>query len=143
MAKIPSSAELLAVQKTPTVVHFEITSADSSQTFSIPVKAGTFVHQVATFVQVAFTAATGTPSLKIGDSSNLNGYLDTSDVVVGTIDTATTSSFAGGEAFAYGKYYAVNDSIKLTFVAATTGGTAGTVKGFVVLSNVKLDGIAE
>lgn len=143
MAKIPTSAELLAVQRTPTVVHFEITSADSSQVFAIPVKAGTFVHQVATFVQTAFTAASGTPSLKIGDGDDLKGYLDTSDTVIGTIDTAVTSSIGGGEAFAGGKYYAVDDTIDLTFVAATTGGTAGKVKGFVVLSNVKLDGIAE
>lgn len=143
MAKIPVSAELLTVQRVPTVVHFEITSADASQTFSIPVKAGTFVHQVTTFVSTAFTAATGTPSLKIGDPSNLNGYLNTSDVDLANIDTAAMSSIGGGEAFAGGKYYAVDDSIKLTFVAATTGGTAGKVKGFVVLSNVKLDGISE
>lgn len=140
MAKIPSSAELLAVQKTPTVVHFEITAADATQVFAIPVKAGTFVHQVATFVSTAFNGAS-TPSLKIGDGTNLNGYLNTSDVDLANVDTAATSSIGGGEAFAGGKYYSVDDTIDLTFVLGAS--TAGKVKGFVVLSNVKLDGITE
>lgn len=152
MAKIPKSAELLAVQRTPTAVHFEITVADAAQTFSIPVKAGTFVHYVATVVPVAFAATgdgSGAATLTVGDSASLSGFLGTNDTVLGVQATsnAIKSSFSGGEAYAQGKYFAADSSILLTFantlVPGTTGTVAGVVKGFVVMSNVKLDGIAE
>jgi hypothetical protein len=140
-------AELFAAQRTPSIVHFQIkwsedgTNALASQTFTIPVKAGTFVHEVSTFVSEAFTTSGSNASLAIGDGTSANGYLATTDTVLQTIDTATTSSRAAGEAFANGKYYAVDDTLDFVFVAAASGATAGCVKGFVVLSNVTLDGI--
>lgn len=146
-AIFPSQAELFAVQRTPSILHFQIkwsadgTTALPSQTFTIPLKAGTFVHEVCTFVSEAFDTTGAAASLKVGDGADGNGFLNTSDTVLGTIDTATTSSRAAGEAFANGKYYSVDDTLDFVFVAAASGATAGCVKGFVVLSNVSNDGI--
>jgi hypothetical protein len=147
MAIFLQQAEIFASQRTPSIVHFEIKWSDDgstalpSQTFTIAVKAGTFVHEVCTFVSEAFTTSGSNASLAVGDGSSANGYLATTDTVIQTIDTATTSSRASGEAYANGKYYSVDDTIDFVFVAATAGATAGCVKGFVVLSNVTLDGI--
>jgi hypothetical protein len=139
--------ENFAQQRTPSIVHFQIkwsadgTNALPSQTFTIPVAAGTFVHEVCTFVSEAFTTGGANASLKVGDGADGNGYLNTTDTVLQTIDTATTSSRTAGEAFANGKYYSVDDTLDFVFVAAASAATAGCVKGFVVLSNVTLDGI--
>ena len=120
MAKFPKSAELLAVQRTPTVVHFEILGSDASQTFTIPVKAGTIVHLAGVQVSTQFTSAS---SLVVGGA--------TFDLDAATGTTVSVSA---------AQYFAADGNLNLVL---TNGGSAGVVKGFVVMSNVKLDGIAE
>jgi hypothetical protein len=141
MAYFPPPDEIMAISRTPTVVHFSIDSNDGTATYTIPVKAGTFVHAVCTFVSEAFTTGGANASLAIGDGSSAAGYLATTDTVLQTIDTAVTTSAAGGEAYAGGKYYSADDTIDFAFTAAASAATAGKVVGFVVMSSVRLDGI--
>jgi len=141
MPYLPPPDEILAIGRTPTVVHFSFDSNDASGTYTIPVKAGMFVHAVCTFVSEAFTTSGNNAALNIGDGGSASGYLATTDTVLQTIDTAVTTAAAGGEAYAGGKYYSADDTIDLVFLAANTGGTAGKVVGYVVLSSVRLDGI--
>jgi len=159
-----NTAENFAAVRAPSIVHFQIkwsadgTNALASQTFTIPVKAGTFVHLVSTFVSEAFTTSGAAASLKVGDGGDDDGFLKTTQIALGTIDTrATRSDFHGiidvdnatpallsaanQNPYALGKYYSVDDTIDFVFVAAASGATAGCVKGFVVLSNVTNDGI--
>lgn len=141
------SAENFAMQRTPSIVHFQIKwSSDGStklpsQTFTIPVAAGTFVQEVGVFVSEAFTTGGANASLKIGDGDDDDGFLTTAAVALQTIDTVTTLASASSTAYATGKYYSVDDTIDFVFVAAASAATAGCVKGFVVLSNVTNDGI--
>lgn len=163
-AIFPGQSELFAVQRTPSILHFQIkwsddgTTALSSQTFTIPVKAGTFVHKVGTFVSEAFTTSGANASLKVGDGSDDDGYLTTAQIALQTIDTTITLSDIDGvidrtaatpavrsaatqNTYCNGKYYSVDDTIDFVFVAAASGATAGCVKGFIVVSNVSNDGI--
>lgn len=147
MAIFLQQAEIFAAQRTPSIVHFQIKWSDdgstalASQTFTIPVKAGTFVQEVGIFVSEAFTTSGSNASLKIGDGVDDDGFLTVAATAIQTIDTVTTLASASSTAYATGKYYSVDDTIDFVFVAATAGASAGCVKGFVVLSNVSLEGI--
>lgn len=141
MAYFPGAGQVLAIQKTPTIVHFSLQYDDPSATYEIPIPAGTFVHNIGTFVTQAFTTSGSNASLTIGDDSSATNYMATTDTVLQTIDTVTTLASGAGETNATGKYYATANSLNFTFVAASAGATAGKVVGWVILSNVKFDGI--
>lgn len=141
MAYLPNQDEVLATMRAPTVVHFSFNFSDTSATYTIPVKAGTFVHAVSTFVSQAFTTSGSNAALNVGDGSSTSGFLATTDCVLQTIDTAVTTSAAGGEAYAGGKYYSADDTIDFVFLAADAGATAGKVVGFVTMSSLRLDAI--
>jgi hypothetical protein len=141
MARFPGVGEVRIDARGLTLCHFELGFADASGTYTIPVKAGTFVHDIGTFVTTAFTTSGSNASLAIGDGNSAAGYMATTDTALQTIDTVVTRASTSGEAYATGEYYSVDDTIDFVFVAASAGATAGKVKGFVVMSNVYNDGI--
>lgn len=141
MAYFPGVDQVIAAIKSDTLVHFCLTYADASGTYTIPLPAGTFVHNIGTFVSEAFTTSGSNASLEIGDGDGASGYMATTDTVLQTIDTVVTLASGAGEAKATGDYYPTDDTLDFTFVAATAGATAGKVVGWVRLSNVKNDGI--
>ena len=143
MAKFPATSEVRASVKAQTTVHFELTYSDNLATYTVPVKAGMFVHSVGVVVKTAFNATS--PALKVGDGDDDDGYLDNTDVALATAATATVPAVKlsrnSGNPYANGKYYAADDTIDFVFDPGTTG-TTGLLKGFVVLSSVKNDGLS-
>lgn len=142
MARFPGVSEVRIDARGLTLVHFELTYDDVAGTYTIPVKSGTFVHEIGTFVTTAFTTSGANASLTIGDGGSATGYMATTDTVLQTIDTVTMLASTAGEAYATGKFYSVDDTIDFAFVPAASGATAGKVKGFLVMSNVFNDGIS-
>lgn len=141
MANFPGVSEIRVDARTNTLVHFDVNYNDAAGTYTIPVKAGTFVHEIGTFVKTAFTTSGANASLTAGDGDSAHGYLDTGDTALETIDTAVTQTRAAGEAYAGGKYYAVDDTIDFVFVPAAAGATAGRVIGYAVLSHISNAGL--
>src|SRR3990167_7920096 len=74
MALFPNSAEQYSATRNPTVVHFELAFGDAAATYTIPVKAGMFVHNIGLRVITAFDG-TGV-DLDIGDGDDTVGYVD-------------------------------------------------------------------
>lgn len=118
--------------RAPIVVAFQLDYNTPSGTYTIPVPAGYKVDQVNTVVTQAFD---GTPTLKIGDGDDDDGYLDNTDIAPGTARSVTTPaeklSRNGGNPYANGKTYDVDDTIDLTWVKGTAP-TMGVLKGCVV-----------
>lgn len=141
MANFPGTTKRASVLA-DTVVHFALTYADASGTYTVPIPAGTFVKEIGTFVSEAFTTSGSNASLEIGDGSAAAGYMATTDTVLQTIDTVTTKASGAGETYATGKYYPTADTIDFAFVKASAGATAGKVVGYVQYSCVSNDGIA-
>lgn len=141
--KALASAENFPAVRCPAVLHFELDYSTPTATYTIPVKAGTFVHQVGTVVTVAFDATS--PSLTIGDGDDADGFLDSTDIALGTAATATTPAIKlaedGGNPYANGKLYTADDTIDLVWDDGTSG-TVGVLKGFILFSNVSMDGLA-
>lgn len=137
------SAEYRASVKAPTLVHFELNYDAASGTFTIPVKAGTFVHKVVTVVKTAFNATS--PALTVGDGDDADGYLTSVNVALATAGTGTAPAVKDSSGIAnpyqFGKYYAADDTIDFAWTQGTSG-TAGVLKGYVVMSNVKNDGLS-
>lgn len=142
MAKFPGTAEVRTTALVPTLVHVEIDKADPAATYTVPVKAGTFVHSVGVVIKEAFNGAGCT--LIVGDGADDDGYLDTTDVAVATAATATVPTVKlsrnSSNPYANGKYYAADDTIDFVFAPGTTP-TTGKLKGFVIMSSVRNDGI--
>jgi hypothetical protein len=141
MAYFPGSDEVIASLRAATLVHFSLQYDDASGTYTVPVPAGTFVHEIGTFVSEAFTTSGANAALTIGDGGAATGFMASTDTVLQTIDTVTTLASGAGETYATGKYYPTADTIDFAFTPAASGATAGKVVGFVIMSNVKLDGI--
>lgn len=141
MAYFPPAGEVIARTQTPTLVHFSLQYDDASGTYTIPLPAGTFVHEIGTFVSQAFTTSGSNASLAIQSNGASADYMATTDTVLQTIDTVTTLASGAGEASATGKYYATATTLDFVFVAASAGATAGKVIGWVLLSNVRNNGI--
>lgn len=141
MARFPGVGEIRVDARGRTQVFFELNYDDASGTYTIPVKKGTFVHEVATVVQ---TACDGTPTLKVGDGDDDDGFLVSTDIAPATAATVTTPAIKASTAIAnpyrYGKYYSVEDTIDFIWVKGTSP-TAGKIKGYVVMSNVYNDGL--
>lgn len=142
MAKFPGTAEVRVSALTPAIAHVELIKTDTAGTYTVPVKAGTFVHQVGVVVTEAFDG-TGA-SLKVGDGIVDTGFLDSAGIALATAATgavpAVKLSENGGRPYANGKYYATDDTIDFVFAPGTTP-TTGKLKGFVILSSVRNDGI--
>lgn len=142
MAQFPGASELAAALRTDGVVHFRLDYSDPKATYTIPVKKGYIVKEVATNVITAFNATS--PSLAVQDGDASNGYLQNSDVALGTAATGSTpavkNSTAIANAFQHGKTYQADDTIDFVFDPGT-GGTAGELVGYVRFSNLYNDGI--
>jgi len=142
MAKFPGQSEVIASIRAATLVHFQLSKDDPTGTYSIPVPAGTFVHEVATNVA---EVCDGTPTLTAGDTSDVDGYLTSAQIAPGTAGSVTTPEVIRASSVAnpyrYGKYYAVAGTVDFIWTKGTSP-TTGQIKGFVQMSNVKLDGIA-
>lgn len=148
MAKIINVAEISAAVRAASAVHFEVTKADVSPTaatevtFKIPIKAGTFVHHVATAVTTAFNKGGGAETLfSVGDSGSASAFLATGDCAAHTVNTVADSYLASTPI--KGKYYSADDYILLTLKSAGTlpATQTGCIKGVVVFSQVQYDGI--
>lgn len=141
MAKFPGTAEVRCNGLTPAIAHVELVYTDGSATYTVPVKAGMFVHEVGVVVTQDFD---GSPALVIGDGTDDDGYMDSADIALGTAATgavpAVKLSRNSGNPYANGKYYAVDDTIDFKFTAGTAP-TKGKLKGFVIMSSVRNAGI--
>lgn len=137
------SAEYRASVKAPTIVHFELNYDAPAGTYTIPVKAGTFVHSVATVVTTAFNATT--PALKCGDGVDDDGYQDSTDIALATAATGAVPAIKlsrnSSNPYANGKYYTADDTIDFIWSPGTSG-TTGVLKGYVIMSSVLNDGLA-
>lgn len=142
MAKFPGTSSVRVSALTPAIAHIELTKTDTAGTYTVPVKAGTFVHAVGVVVTEAFNGSG--VALKIGDGTDDDGFLDSTDIALGTAATGAVPAVKlakdGGQPYANGKYYAVDDTIDFVFAPGTSA-TTGKLKGFVVLSSVRNDGI--
>ena len=142
MARFPGVGEIRVDARSLTVVHFQLNYNDVAGTYRIPVKKGTFVHTLGVVVQEAFNGTT--PTVKIGDGDDDDGYLDSADIAPATAGSVTVPAVKltedGGNPYANGKYYATEDTVDVVFSPAADGST-GILKGFIVLSNVYNDGL--
>ena len=143
MAHFLTTSEISAAIRAVTIVHFDIRFDDASATFTIPVKAGTLVHEVGAAVTTAFTSTS--PDLVVGDGDDDNGYLQASaldlDLSTATNVNLIVSSAATTNGYRYGRYYPSDDTIDFVWTQGSGTKTAGSLKGFVKLSNVQYDGI--
>lgn len=115
------------------VVSDAITEADTNTTKAVlTVPAKTFVSKVSLIVTEVF--AGGTPSIDVGDGTNDDGWIDTTDV---TETTAGTYAGDGGDAVwaLGGKYYSAADTIDAVISASLSNGTAYVVAHFLPLNN--------
>jgi hypothetical protein len=142
MAKFPPSGSTMNEQMAFTAVPFQLSYDDASGTYYVPVPAGTLVVDILTVVT---QVCDGTPTLKIGDSADDDGYLTSANIAPGTALTTTTPAVHRSTGIAnpyqFGKYYPTADNITFTWVAGTSP-TTGQIKGFVVMGSVRSGGIA-
>lgn len=140
----PDMAEVIAAIRAKTVVHFQLDWNAPAGTYTVPVPGGSFVHanESGSVVTEAFDATT--PTLTTGDGDDADGYQDNTDAALNTAATVTTPAIkrwgASGNPYANGKYYPTDDTIDFAWDPGTSGAN-GRLKGFVSISNVKLDGI--
>jgi len=141
MSKFITQAEISTAARAVSIVHFEIQHGDADATFSIPVKAGTFVHEAGVIVTEAFTSTS--PSVKVGVSGTLEGFIQAANVTLGSVsaDLPVVSSAAAANTNRYGRYFPTDSNVLVTWVQGTGTKTAGCLKGFIKLSNVQYDGI--
>jgi hypothetical protein len=141
MAKFISVSEISTAARAVSIVHFEIQYGDADATFSIPVKAGTFVHEAGVVTTTGFTSTS--PSIKVGISGTLEGLIQAANVTLGSTSSGlpVVSSAAAANTFRYGLYFPTDSNILVTWVQGTGTKTAGCLKGFIKLSNVQYDGI--
>lgn len=124
------------------VVPFQLDYASPTGTYSITVPAGYAVKEIVTVVTEVFDATT--PSLTIGDGSDAAGYMDNTDIALGTAATATTPALKNSRnslnPYANGKYYATADTVDFAWDDGTSG-TTGVLKGWIEMINVKNGGV--
>lgn len=142
MANFPKTAEIRVTARTPSGVWCELTYADPAATYTLPVKAGQAVK--ASSFSVVKTAFDASPTLTVGDGSDVDGYQDNSDIALGTAATVTTPAVklfsASGNPYANGKLYLVDDTVDFIWNPDTA--TAGVVRFYVELtSKMEHDGV--
>ena len=143
MANFPKSAEIRVTARCASGVWCELLVTDPAGTYTLPVKAGQGVLGSQSFSQVV-TVFDGSPTLTIGDGSDVDGYLDNTDIALGTAASATVPAVklfsAGGQPYAAGKVYRADDTIDWIWDPAAA--TTGKVQFYVALtSNFKHDGL--
>ncbi|MFQ5592335.1 MAG: hypothetical protein ACE5HE_14330 [Phycisphaerae bacterium] len=102
-----------------------ITEDDTNTTVhAITVPAGSFVPPYGVTLYVAEVFAGGTPSLDVGDGSDTDGWVDTTDVTETTAGCYSGTEANTGAYAATGKVYTAEDTIDVVVSASLTGGTA-------------------
>lgn len=96
--------------------------AASTYDFDIPIQARTLILGVAARIDTAF--AGGTPTLDIGDGSNADCFIDStnSDIDPTSAGAVANSQVIAANAFAKGLYYASAGVVKVTGAADLTDG---------------------
>ena len=131
-----SSTEQYAVQSR-VVRSKAITNADTNTTVSvIDVPAKTLVLAVWIVILTDFDG--GTPSIDIGDDTNPDGWIDTTDITEITAGTYKGTETNTGAYADTGKYYAAKDEID---AVVATGLTAG--KAYVFAEMVSVEDIID
>jgi hypothetical protein len=117
-------------------VHYEITPADlASNVYRIPIPAGKTVLGVRARTMKAFVG--GSPTVKIGDASDDDGFLETDDIDITTLNTVVDSRNVADvvvvstadtwtpNGYFKGKHYASAGQLICTFAAGATDGKLG------------------
>ena len=115
------------------IVSDAITEADTNTTKAVlQIPAKTMVTKVILVVTEVF--AGGTPSIDVGDGTDVDGWIDTTDV---TETTAGAYAGDGGDAvWAFGgKYYSAADTIDAVVSASLSDGTAYVLAHVIPLTN--------
>jgi hypothetical protein len=104
------------------VVSAAITEADTNTTVNaIEIPAGAFIPPKGVSIYIPEVFAGGTPSIDVGDSTDPDGWIDTTEITETTIGTYSGVAAALAE---NGKYYATADQIEVVVATGLTGGTA-------------------
>lgn len=151
MAVLLQQSEIFAAQRTPTIVHFEFNALDidggSAQAgtnveFTLAIKGGTFVHEVAYILGENFNDS-GTCTFMVYDTAagGSNDFIPSTTVKSGAAVLPVTSRTVSGGDYATGKYYASDATLTFRLVPQNANSTTGVIKGFVKLSNVTLEGM--
>lgn len=128
----------------PACFHVEFTEADASQTVSIPIQAGTFIHPPKVAVPEAFATTGDNAALLIGVTGDTDALMNATSSAIQTISDASGTEpkiAANSEANLNGYLAAADTNLLLTFTAASAGATAGRAIVQVVLGVATLDGI--
>lgn len=143
MAKFPGVGEVGMTARGTSIQCVEIVYSDAAGAYTIPVQAGTLVLRGGVVVLTAFDG-TGV-SLKVGDGTDDDGFIDNTDIDLTTAETDGTPAVklfsASSNPYAAGKLYNVDDTIDFTFAPGTSA-TAGKLFAFVEFVNVKLFGLS-
>jgi hypothetical protein len=142
MANFPKTAEIRVTARTASGVWCELTYADPAATYTLPVKAGQGVR--ASSFSVVKTAFDASPTLTVGDGSDVDGYQDNTDIALGTAASLTVPAVklfsASGNPYANGKVYTSDDTVDFIWNPDTA--TAGVVRFYVELtSKMEHDGV--
>tara|TARA_S200002703_G_scaffold89755_2_gene77400 strand:- start:248 stop:691 length:444 start_codon:yes stop_codon:yes gene_type:complete len=109
------------------ITHADLTTASSSQTLTLAVKAGQQVRAAAYKLHTAFSGGSlSSFVIDVGDGSDVDGYIDNADVFTGA------GSFGPASIGRAGKVYASNDDIDIKFTgnANVNTATAGDIEIF-------------
>ena len=142
MANFPKTAEIRVTARTAAGVWCELTYADPAATYTLPVKAGQGVR--ASSFSVVKTAFDGSPTCKVGDGFDDDGFLDNTDIALATAASSTVPALklfsASGNPYANGKVYTSEDTVDFIWDPSTA--TAGVVRFYVELtSKMEHDGV--
>lgn len=105
-------------------VRKEISGAGGPGATKLPVDAGKIVVGVRARVKTAFNGTT--PTVKVGDAADDDGFLLTTDVDVTAANAFAASAGLGTNAYAKGRYFAAAGHILVTLAGA--GMTAGALE---------------
>lgn len=119
------------------VVSDAITSADANTTKPvIQVPANTLVTQVLIYIHTLLDG--GTPSIDVGDGTNDDGWIDTTDITETTVGIYGGVSAGAVFAIAGGKFYATADTIDAVIATGLTAGKAYVLAHMIPLVNGEL-----
>jgi hypothetical protein len=125
----PDRSEIVNRAFVDYVRRYEITPDKlASGVFRLPVQAGDVVLNVRAIIAEAFNGTT--PTVKIGDKADDDGFLIVTDLAVGTAGAmqqslrlfTEASGVAAFNPYGRGRYYAADNQILVTFAGAPTQG---------------------
>lgn len=105
----------------------------ASDTYTFDIPAGTLVQEV---FAVVTEACDGTPTLKIGDGDDDDGFLTSAIIAPGTALTVTAPalkrsySATSATAYEFGKYYPTADTLDCVWVKGTSPTTGKIIIGY-------------